>query len=169
MSGINLNNLHESESFSILLDSPSKLDAIYKILKSLGGVPYDDFIEFPRLDAVQSWQSSNIANVTLLSNETPLEYYYGDDEEEIDNFYCDQIQLQILMASVSDEAIDLFIKLVGFLQELTTGCITHREQQVNLDEVQPIFSKYRQDIALELDEKPGSKLLVITIAESYPR
>lgn len=168
MAAINYAKLHEQEHVFVLLPSPIPPSVIGALLKEAGGILHDDFVDFPRTDRVEPWQSGSISTVTLFTGDSDLEYHF-DDPDADDSRSCDRLRLSHLMATVSAEAVERFLDLVAALEERTRGVIEHQGRQLSVDELRDRFSAYREDIAEELAEEPGSEFLAITIAESYPR
>ena len=168
MPSIDFSRLHEREDVLILLPAPLRPSEVEQMLRRIGGVPHDDFVEFPRTDEIQVWQTATITTVSLYSSDRELNHYFDDPDHE-DLPECDRLQLKFLMATVPSEIVASFLDLVEEVQQSSGGRIEHEGRQISSDELRCLFESYMEDLAEELAEVPGSEFLAITIAESYPR
>ena len=67
-SGINIDNLHEKEVVSLMLDPPRLVSSLADALSSITFRRMDDFCFLPRSDQGQVWQSGTITTATFYAD-----------------------------------------------------------------------------------------------------
>ena len=165
---INFAKLHESESVSLALDHPRPIRFLSALLADLGGEMIDDFVSFPREDAIPPWQAESFATVTFLKDGKDL-HHYSDEDESTESPDCDQLTFACLFASIPSAQISRFLELIEHASTQLNARVFHRKREVTGDDLKAKFDGYIAEIASELAEDPGGELLAIIIAESYPR
>jgi len=144
---MNLEKVHEKETFTVLLRKDIEMSAVLHYLSSRGYTQEDDFLYLKRNDIVEKWQTETVVTVDFEAN--------------------DRVKFSLLPASLPQKQWNHFFDELSSFGEQFGERTKHMEENCEMIEECSIIQKWSEEITHECGDVPGSESVAMLIQMEY--
>ncbi len=146
---MNLEKVHEKETFTVLLKKDIKMSAVLHYLSERGYTQEDDFLYLLRNDIVEKWQTETLVTIDFEPN--------------------DRIEFSLLPASLPQKQWDRFFDELSSFGETFGEGTKHMEENFEMIEKSSIIERWSEEITHDCGDVSGSDSVAILIQMEYEK